>query len=492
MSTSRVIEQLNNNKITKCDAYEDIIINQLIIDYRTAIEEEIEQDFYKVRKRSADAWKESFFELKPDADITKQNSFHEVDKVLRKNKLAFFKHNGLNSPMSELETFLSQLYRLFAPDLVPKMHTVYNDKLDITGVVSKAIPGFKSAMEDPLKESDLVIEAIDNNILTILEFKEIYKQYKSQQLYQLDDKEDNEILTFNLKDKVVNIKASDLKHFEIVRGNGISLALSYFLEEDDAHNRNISKKGQRIDFDMTLWIILHFFKNIGIMRIYDRTFRTPKPQQFDITERDLQDFPILTDAFPHFWPCFSNEGYLKRIMNAVVSSSGYSETKAYEKLAKNSVFKHFKWETFFKISLMYSEAYKAIGEVEVNNEVTLPNQTTSVVHVIAQHLKERTEQLKEALFKIEDFKLFYKHHGERVQKEFEAELQQRNEKLAERITKRKAVHRNFETTYPEYLKQKIDLDLIKKQADQLKETYSTLIRHESRRERRLRNTHCTF
>src|SRR5579871_2932034 len=84
--------------------------NTSLLDARDDNEIEIENNFYKVPKRSAEAWKESDLKKKPTVQAMILPSYHPVEKILRHDKLGFFKHNFPNSSMSELETMASRFY----------------------------------------------------------------------------------------------------------------------------------------------------------------------------------------------------------------------------------------------------------------------------------------------------------------------------------------------------------------------------------------------
>jgi len=490
--------ELSVNNLATSQSQQSLPNDALIKDDRTIQEQELENDFYKVRKRSATSWEESFYTALSKTSNIMQNqnafkatvntSFHIVEKVLRKNKnkitLGFLKHNGINSPVSELETTVSRFYHLFSYGLTPKMHTVYDIQRNIIGVVSKAVKGFKSLREDPIKPTDFKIAALDNHSVTLEELIEIYGQYEQQTVYKLDDKKDDDVLIFKLGQKPITIFASDLKHYEIIRGNAITLVLSYFFEEDDLHRGNLAKDGKRIDFDMSLWRLFTHFKNVGWWQFLNRAARVPHPGQFDITERDIVNFPILQDAYPCHWPTLSKEGYLNMMqrwkdealtytgihstgLSSLSNVYGNEHKEIYSQLAKHPLFKYFKFHTLLRLSLMTPLAYQAIAEVEINNEVKIIGHPTSIIHDITEHLKQRTEQCREILCNIPEFRDFMKTNGDKVYHSFLTELENRNQLLEARLQKKKSIEPDFDKTYPEFIKQKIDLKLIRENYDAL-------------------------
>lgn len=521
MSTTRFFEKLPQSKssplIKKLPGYEEsttkLIDDYCIrqnpaspIDQRTEEEELTDNSFYQMKKkRSAESWPISFI---TETSETAPKSYHEVRKVLRKGKLAFLKINEVNSPMSELETAICQFYRLFAPDLIPKMHTVYNDKpngsneQDVIGTASKALPGFKSVRDDPLTPNDLVIDSLTQGIVTVAELKQIYRMYKATNVQPLTNKPDDELLTFDLPTKKVTIKASDLKHFEIIKSVATILVLSYLFKEDDLHCGNVSKYG-RIDFDMSLWTLLHHFKNTGILKLVSRMVRSPSEDQFNITEKDILNFPRLTDAIPFYWPIFSEEGKVKNrtrwlanktadafsLAGLPVTSNNYSEqvSSTYALLITNEVFEDIKYETFLRFCLMPHEAYHAIAEAEINSDVHQYNHNTSIIDDMTAHLQERTEQCKKVLCKMPAFRNYVDKNGETVLNNFKDDLAERNKKLDARLAKRNAIDESFERMYPEFIKQKIDLQHLDARFASIKKTCQLIVSNGNRSKGRIQN-----
>ena len=110
---------------------------------------------------------------KAQEEQKRRKSFHVVNETIKQKALYkpqnvylyYFKHNIRNSPVSELEAFCCDCYRLLIPDKVPSAHSYYDDTHDyqFVGITSKNIPGFKSNHSDPLLEKDTSIAFIENN-----------------------------------------------------------------------------------------------------------------------------------------------------------------------------------------------------------------------------------------------------------------------------------------------------------------------------------------
>lgn len=534
MSTMRCLETLTAKQPEPVITQQVQQLNQMIIedyqpaltlskiaiqDARTQAEKQIDDGFYKVRKRSASSWQETFFEYAETAAGIVRKSYHDVKKIIRKGELAFLKLNATNSPISELETTMCQFYRIFAPDLIPKSHTVYREfdqatptiEAGIIGVASKAMPGFKPIQEDPLKPEDIVIEALNARTVTVTDLKAIYKLYQQQQAYKLTDKPDNEILSFNLPDKVVQIKASDLKHFEIIRAAAMILVLSYFFEEDDLHCGNLSKYG-RIDFDMSLWPILHHFKNLHVTGILDRKAREPSLQQFIITEKDITQFPVLTDASPYHWPAFCAENWLKyiaRLGTATVStltspisyftgktyitSNAYTSqmNSAYSQLATNEVFEEIKYDLFTELCMTPPEAYQAIAAAEINDAVQKEDSKQSVIQDITDHLRSRIQHCQNVLAGIPKYRTYLANKGTNTLMEFLEKMEKRNQEFDARLAKRNIMNPLFQGEYPEFIKQKMDLARVNQCYLELESKCQAITHDTMRARKRLQGT-CSF
>lgn len=93
-------------------------------------------------------------------------TFHTVVKVIQETptelRTYYFKKNPSGTAVSELEATAASFYRILAPHHVPRTYAVYNNKNKHIGVISEAIPGFKSTAEDNLEEEDLNLDFIGN------------------------------------------------------------------------------------------------------------------------------------------------------------------------------------------------------------------------------------------------------------------------------------------------------------------------------------------
>lgn len=110
---------------------------------------------------------------KAQEDQKRRKSFHVINEVVKQKFfyqpqnaiLYYFKNNIRNSPLSELEAFCCDCYRLLIPEKVPSAHAYFDDTRDykFVGLTSKNILDFESNRSDPLLEKDTIIEFIENN-----------------------------------------------------------------------------------------------------------------------------------------------------------------------------------------------------------------------------------------------------------------------------------------------------------------------------------------
>lgn len=84
-----------------------------------------------------------------------------------------------------------------------------------------------------------------------------------------------------------------------MRGLATSLVTRYVFKEDDNNNKNFSKWGQFIDFEMTKFNISSHFKELDL---FSRAFRQPNQATYICTEQDIRRFPDIKDAMPFYWP----------------------------------------------------------------------------------------------------------------------------------------------------------------------------------------------
>ncbi len=343
-------------------------------------------------------------------------SFHDIFRASKSASAGstasfFYKKNQANSPfMPELEAFCWGCYHFLIPDYVPQStRAVYDSKLresNYTGVSSKAISNFKSTKELQLTESDLVLPILEEGI-TIEDIEAL--DHDLQNDSQFNERDDDD----TLKSVCINsgtwirVTVGDLKRFRIMKGLASGLMASYLFEEDDLHRGNMSRQGERIDFDGSLWSILSKFKSSSYL---DNFFRSRNAdQRFVVHSLDIQEFPNLTHASPYYWP--TRPVTTSNKIATIVSSNPWNtdENKTYQMLSKNPVFNYFKFRTLLKFMLAGADIYLHIAEMHVRLDAVYQNKL--IINELFEHLRDRVQKVKEVVIAMPEFAEFITKHG---------------------------------------------------------------------------------
>ncbi len=158
----------------------------------------------------------------------------------------------------------------------------------------------------------------------------------------------------------------------------------YFMAEDDWHQENVDVN-YVIDHDMSLWPVAIKYK--GNVR--------GKPPEFDITARDIENFPDIKDAKPHYWPTkpelksHPKKGYF-------YSPHGRYVSKQFIALKNNDRFNHEKYYYFMKSSLMEDALIDEAVDAHVSS-LTMRQE-------IKASVKERRNQLLQTLPEVPSFR----------------------------------------------------------------------------------------
>ncbi|VVC76542.1 hypothetical protein AQUSIP_18580 [Aquicella siphonis] len=395
------------------------------------------------------------------ASVNLSRSFHDIfmmKKKIRKklnalkNQAYFFKQNKcgpLDNFMYEIEAASCGFYHLIAPHHSPSARAIYNDKFEYIGVLSKAVPGFVSALDDPLREEDLPIEAL--NHISIEDMDALDERARLENL-DLDNKPGPHVIfEYILPDpggtglslqgsggktrRVIPVTAKDLRNYRTIKGLAIGLTTSYIFEEDDCHTGNMSKDGKRIDFDMSPWPITYKFKKTGPI---DWTFRDPAAR-FPVTACDILNFPNLKDAAPFYWPTipvrFIPEAFISAASKFFKTSNNAfpsQDNSLYQRLAKHPVFIHHKFSTLLKFLLTNDETYRSICTLHIRPESQHENQST--VDMLVQHQAERLRAFKSEITKLPQFRDWLSLNGDTVLKNILYEFTEYNQRFARKLS----------------------------------------------------------
>lgn len=405
-----------------------------------------------------------------ESEALPKTTFHQVNKVFEKKDeelvIYYLKENSLDSVVSELEAACASFYKFFANDYIPATYAVYNNAKKYIGVASEEIPGFNSLAIEPLKEEELKVEFLIERNISIeyiekldkelhkleeqrhflercslkLDWNEkgLKKELKEQKKhvdelknkFEINSKKKAEVYSqsIELEKKIENfyieleskhnIRKPELNNFRIVKGLACSLTTSYIFMEDDLHQNNLTKTGKRIDFDMSLWPLLYHYKDSNLTYL-----RKPSEDSFKVSERDIIHFPILKDAVPSYWPTQAAPAYSSSFASTISSlfplffSNAYPKEAnvLYQKLEKNHVFTHYKYDILSKFVLTNTDVYKSIAQNHIRKERNF--ELHSMIDYIADLQAKRINQFENELLKIPEFCGFFKKHHERIEKE---------------------------------------------------------------------------
>lgn len=265
----------------------------------------------------------SDFKLHTDVEITKTSN--DVTYATRKSKKTnlekgyFFKRSPAGRSITEFEAFNGFCYRLLLGKRHPKVRVVYNEDGTRAGLISRSFD-------------------------QLVPFKDLIKKGKSKE---------------NFYEKVLESEAVKV------------YAAAYVEEDTDLNQGNygIDATGfaVKIDDDRGTWPLTSKYASIHP----DYSLST-----FNVTQRDIENFPVLMDAKPQAWP-------IKPELQA-------------KSLTDNPKIKHDKYYIFLKRILIPREVYEAIGLATIQSE----KQRKKFV----DHKCKKTEDLKSVLFNTPEFR----------------------------------------------------------------------------------------
>lgn len=308
-----------------------------------------------------------------------------------------YKENKHDNPGASVnEVAFSELARLFMlPYLTPKYHLVKDQNNSVTGVASEHI------QRSIAQHSDIS----STQYQKISWFKE-HKRYQFENVSVTNAEE----IPYRFLDKLPRSFFSWLMT-ERAQGNldidmesvANLFAGKYTLEEDDLHKGNIgvyfivkNNKKQAvffsIDHDLMLSDSITSFTDSRVANwIYGET-------AFNITARDLRNFPDLQDSENHYWPT------RERVRLHYEESKTYSkaeERAAFKRLKHDPEFNRNKWKRFLKHILIPDELM--LKALSLHLDPTNPKDAAQI-HLITQAMHERVIKLRTVLLSMPEFR----------------------------------------------------------------------------------------
>ena len=238
----------------------------------------------------------------------------------------FYKENKHNNPTySILESGLTASHIALAPSCSPGLvKLVTNEENNVLGIFIGAIPNFTELKKvRDHSEPDAVLKRLNSTAQPPL----LPTWQKSNLIERIA----------LIKQQVKSI-SYDEAYQETLKQLARILILALFLEEDDLHLNNIGLDSngdlKRIDFDMCMYHSI-----ISLMPDGERIYpRFNSGNRFVLTPPDLEYFPNLKKANPHYWVT-----YFRFMTNPkpLVADKGYTvdDTTAFSALSTDPIFK---------------------------------------------------------------------------------------------------------------------------------------------------------
>lgn len=195
-----------------------------------------------------------------------------------------------------------------------------------------------------------------------------------------------------------------LQQPKFVQGLAKIFVASYLFEEDDLHKRNfgIDSAGIpcRIDFGMSFFNTVYAqTREVHVAPIITKNI-------WKISEQDIINFPILTEAKPWYWPTIDTVSTLGSIAIPLGKDKLFTaeDVTLFSSLAKNEDFIAAKYRCFLKLLLIpkkyFEEQFKMYLAPGTSMEVD------NLRDALILHLNERRDTLRETLIQIPEFQNF--------------------------------------------------------------------------------------
>lgn len=107
-------------------------------------------------------------EKKSNASVNNTENSHTSHSL---HYIKFFLNSAIEKPtkeskknaalLAQTEAFMAAINKLIAGDLIPSVHSLYDDKLELVACSSKNLDDFIPNRKDPLKHEDLIVEPLE-------------------------------------------------------------------------------------------------------------------------------------------------------------------------------------------------------------------------------------------------------------------------------------------------------------------------------------------
>ncbi|MFI4962363.1 MAG: hypothetical protein ACHP6H_00750, partial [Legionellales bacterium] len=319
-------------------------------------------------------------------DLSNEEPDKQVHVILKKNK-----HGRVLA--SSLEVAFSQIMRLFlAPGLTPTQHLVVDSSKTIWGMAVEHMC-YVIAKKEGISASFYTLEQPEQ---CRVELKKV-SQAEEIPFYFLNALPQGFFARLIKPENGLSLDYESLANI---------MATSYTLEEDDLHKGNFGFYILKSDTKK----LVRFFKIDHDLMFIDsimsfcsaRFFHWGQSEHaFDITEKDVLDFPNLKDSANSYWP--TRKSRLIHPFNQDKEYRTEEEVQAFASLSQHPDFIKAKWTAFYK-HILLSEA--SIHEsLSVCFDETDPYQRAQRSLILHATLL-RQARLRAVLFSIKAFREF--------------------------------------------------------------------------------------
>ncbi|KGP63676.1 ankyrin [Legionella norrlandica] len=324
------------------------------------------------------------------------NAIHYPSSNTQNSLRVIYKKNKHSNPnLSRMEVAFSQLAKLFMDrGLTSFQKLVINDDKKIEGLVVQHLNyviNNKEGLEQPffvLNNPKTGCQCAEKKVDTLDNIPFYFLDKLPQQFF-------NKLLAAE-KNNELSIDYASLASI---------LASSYTLEEDDLHKGNfgfylIKKNGKphvvffKIDHDLMFVDSIMSFCTRRFFHLFsDRS-------AFDITAKDLLNFPNLIDSANSYWPTKTSI-FFKPWANKDYRS--YAEIRAFANLAQVDEFNKAKWRAFYK-HILISQSLMETTLKDCFNE----NDPSDRAHIalVTHAALTRQSRLRAMLFSLKEFRDF--------------------------------------------------------------------------------------
>jgi hypothetical protein len=310
-------------------------------------------------------------------------------------ELVVYKENkSASAELSFFEVSFSQLARLFFQhDLTPPQILVKSSHGEVVGLASEHL-SHTIARRELLPNEFYRLEPQEGALLFVLSEIRDAKELPFYFLNQLPQSFFASLLSLHQAGKIT-------LNFESLAS---VLTGSYTLEEDDLHKGNLGlyivKKNDKpevvlikVDHDLML-------ADSVMSHCHSRFFNWLNGVgAFEVTARDLTQFPYLKDSQNYYWP--TTKRYRLTFNSKAYTEN--SEVEAFQALANDPIFNQFKWQEFYRHILIEPEMMKQ--SLARHLEKDQPDQRAKMA-LITQSVVTRLSKLRAVLFTIPEFRAY--------------------------------------------------------------------------------------